>query len=201
MRTPTNPFYPRDDETYGIFMSCSLIVNRRRKHSINCRRDVAAHYTLTLEFDFFSIFLAGASPGVGILHTAGTSYEQHQGQYIQVHSIIAYSTQPHPFYLACTPVCIEPLLVVGQLCVKMQVSELKSALADRNLDTKGNKADLAQRLQAALDMEEFSVIDMPVASSSGGVAPALPTTAMVRCASPLISVLALAAFVWYCIYS
>lgn len=48
------------------------------------------------------------------------------------------------------------------------MSELKAELAQRSLDVKGNKADLAQRLQAALDEEEFGAIDMPAPTAATG---------------------------------
>ncbi|CAM9932324.1 unnamed protein product, partial [Sphacelaria rigidula] len=47
-----------------------------------------------------------------------------------------------------------------------QVAELKAELAKRGLEVKGNKADLAQRLQAALDAEEFSIPGMAAAVSA-----------------------------------
>ena len=40
---------------------------------------------------------------------------------------------------------------------KMKVSELKAALAEKSLDTKGNKAALIERLQAATNGTEGNV--------------------------------------------
>ncbi|CAM9201375.1 unnamed protein product [Discosporangium mesarthrocarpum] len=54
---------------------------------------------------------------------------------------------------------------------KMKVAELKVELSNRNLDQKGNKADLVQRLQAALDMEEFAM-EMDMAPTGAAVEPA-----------------------------
>ncbi|GMI36437.1 hypothetical protein TrCOL_g9549 [Triparma columacea] len=48
---------------------------------------------------------------------------------------------------------------------KMKVAELRAALEKRGLDTSGLKADLGNRLQAALDEEEFGV-DAPPATSA-----------------------------------
>ena len=49
---------------------------------------------------------------------------------------------------------------------KMKVAELRAALAERGLSTDGLKAVLVDRLQLALDEEEFG-LDEPAAESRG----------------------------------
>lgn len=60
----------------------------------------------------------------------------------------------------------------------MKVSELKAELAGRSLDVKGNKADLAQRLQAALDEEEFGAIGMPTSTAAAATGDAAVAVAV-----------------------
>lgn len=63
---------------------------------------------------------------------------------------------------------------------KMKVSDLRAALAERNLPTEGLKADLVSRLQARLDEEEFGMDDdiaVPTpASASASVSAVLKKT-------------------------
>lgn len=65
------------------------------------------------------------------------------------------------------------------------MSELKAELAVRKLDVKGNKADLAQRLQSALDAEEFGLIELP-APATDAPAPAPTPAAPPAAASDLM---------------
>lgn len=58
---------------------------------------------------------------------------------------------------------------------KLKVQELKDELAKRGLDTNGLKADLQQRLQAALDDEEFN-LDMSADIDDGLGAPSMTAT-------------------------
>lgn len=89
-------------------------------------------------------------------------------------AVVTTSTNNHPH---CTALHVPPRQLICRPlpCVKhkkKKVSELKAELAQRSLDVKGNKADLAQRLQAALDEEEFGAIDMPTPTATNGAAAA-----------------------------